>query len=326
MLNIGLGYNVSGPPRENASLEWTGQYAPNWDFETIEGVNYKHLDCDGDGVISDLDQEAILENYTPEQALYSPTVAGEPLLYLEFDADTIIFEDNGPTEYTFHANIMLGNAANTITDLHGLGLVLDYPQDLVAPHSVTVEYDLNTPDFGNQEEVLWLGKDVYELGRADYAISRKTNSTVNTYGKIGTAEFVIVIDVISGRTEEEIPFLVALDGVKMIDGNGNPIGFDLPQELAEVIIIDNTTPNATENIIDYPVEIFPNPATDMLQLNFGDLQVEQLELYNAVGKLALQMPVTSSQKTLNISDLERGVHILKLYAEEGVVTRKVMIE
>ena len=325
VLNIGLAYDAIGPARENASIEWTGQYAPNWDFETATGVNYKHVDCDGDGQITMLDQAAIIENYTAEEQVYTPTVAGEPLLFVEFDTDTIIFETGGPTEYTFHADIMLGSATNTIPDLHGLAFWMNYPQDLVAPHTVNITYDLDEPTFGEEEEVLWMSKDLYELGRNDYALTRKSGNTTNTYGKVATVEFIIVVDVLVARAEAETPFIIELDGIKMIDGAGNPIDFNLPEELPQVLIIDNTV-NSTENILDYPVEIFPNPATDVLQLNFGDLQVEQLELYNTVGQMVVQTPIKNTQTTLNISDLERGIYVVKLYAKEGIVTRKILIE
>ena len=64
LLNIGLAYDSVGPLRPNATILWDDQTAPNW-MITQPGidVDFKHIDCNGDGMINADDTLAITQNW-----------------------------------------------------------------------------------------------------------------------------------------------------------------------------------------------------------------------------------------------------------------------
>ncbi|MGB1243067.1 MAG: hypothetical protein ACPG49_11130, partial [Chitinophagales bacterium] len=63
LLPIGTAYGSMGNPRINPTLAWIGQAADDWTDTLVGGVNYKHIDCNGDGEILLDDLEGIIQNY-----------------------------------------------------------------------------------------------------------------------------------------------------------------------------------------------------------------------------------------------------------------------
>ncbi len=324
LLNIGLGYGTIGMQRPLATEDWEGQIGPDWENYTIEGINYKHLDSNGDGFINDTDINAISANYTPEQQLnIPPYVEGTPELSVEFSVDSVFFENSGPTEIEVTATINLGTADLPIEDLHGLAFMLKYPQDLVPPHSVDSEY--HTESFlGEEESVLWLEKDLYELGRNDIVVSRKSGSDITGGGGILTTNFIIIIDIIGGRAENETPFTVQLSNIVGVDGAGNPININAATD-ATFIIVDNTTSATNDPVLAAKTKVSPNPAQTQVLINTADLNTEEIEIFDTFGQSVLLQKAQVGQTTLDISALPTGMYMVYVRADEGVVVKKLMV-
>ena len=68
LLALGLAFGESGFPRTGASYNWQGQAANDWVAVQQNGVNYKHIDANGDGVIDLNDPSAIEVNYDLQHA------------------------------------------------------------------------------------------------------------------------------------------------------------------------------------------------------------------------------------------------------------------
>lgn len=78
-------------------------------------------------------------------------------------------------------------------------------------------------------------------------------------------------------------------------------------------------PNAANSIKMYPV-----PAHDYFKI---DMQGQQghLSLYDAQGKLALEMPISNSAQ-VDVSQLQRGVYIAKIKIGNQFATKKLVLE
>ncbi len=72
LLNIGLAYDNIGIIRNGASGNWLGQAATIWQGNFENGVNYKHADTDGNGIIDQDDKQLIFTNYKKEHG--NPTL------------------------------------------------------------------------------------------------------------------------------------------------------------------------------------------------------------------------------------------------------------
>lgn len=93
-------------------------------------------------------------------------------------------------------------------------------------------------------------------------------------------------------------------------------------------IYSRTFSDATfENDADQPVVIFPNPAEDVLYLNFelSGSTPAQFNLYDAQGRLVLQQNLTARSGTIPCGDLPAGPYFFLLAQENGRSSRGKVI-
>ncbi len=70
--------------------------------------------------------------------------------------------------------------------------------------------------------------------------------------------------------------------------------------------------------------VYPNPATDTLHLDVPhEINVEQLMLFDTLGKKVLDQPYITN--TISVSELTKGIYILKIVTNQGVQTQKIII-
>lgn len=69
---------------------------------------------------------------------------------------------------------------------------------------------------------------------------------------------------------------------------------------------------SVENIGAANFQVFPNPTTTILHVNFAIEIESHVELYDTNGKKVLSKPMNELQNTLNISDLSSGIYLLKV--------------
>ncbi|MBA3683302.1 MAG: T9SS type A sorting domain-containing protein, partial [Bacteroidetes bacterium] len=87
----------------------------------------------------------------------------------------------------------------------------------------------------------------------------------------------------------------------------------------------------SENIINEKgLFIFPNPATDQLNLSFDaeGANLEKICIYNAIGQLVREEDINLKNKTgiINITDLPNGVYLLNLKSDKsGNVSKRFVI-
>ena len=78
----------------------------------------------------------------------------------------------------------------------------------------------------------------------------------------------------------------------------------------------NFATTAVENITDevLQVKLYPNPANDLLHIS-SDTKFEYTEMYTMLGQMVLK--AEGSQRTLDISELAKGIYIAKLQSASG---------
>lgn len=271
-----------------------------------------------------MDIDAINTNYTPEQQLNIPPYEeGTPELNIDFSIDSLYFDENSPSEIEVTATINLGTADLPVENLHGLAFMLNYPQDLVPPHTVNSEYNADS-FFGEEESVLWMEKELFELGREDIVLTRKSGSEITGGGNIFTTSFIIIIDIIGGRAERETPFTVQLKNIKALDGQGNPININAGAD-ATFIIVDNTISATNDPILAAKTKISPNPAQTQVLINTADLNTEEIEIFDTFGQSVLLQKAQLGQTNIDISTLDTGMYMVYVRTEEGVVVKKLVV-
>lgn len=327
VLNIGLGYSVAGVPRPNATTAWAPQFAPNWQQSVVTGVNYKHIDCDGNGLVSSSDVGPVQQHYAPIDTAEAGWMPTAPKVRVEFSVDTLFVDPNSYEPVEISADVYVGDATEAATDLYGIAFALRYPQYVNHdPETFYVE-DL----FGADFQTLFLHKDNYSRRQLDMGVARTTvGQSVDGYGRVAkvtfAADFIIIIDITSRTATNTVPFTVPIKGIKAIDAAGNIKEFSVPAEQDTVWIKLQESTKALDPALSLQVEVYPNPATDAALLVTGDLQVEKIEAVNALGQtLYSVLPSGDHSTRLDVSDWQQGVYTLRIQTSQGVAEKRVVV-
>ncbi len=329
LVNIGLGYGMAGPertvfPNPDNPIFWAPNFSEDWQ-EYAGPVDFKHLDCDGDGFIDEMDVEAIGFNYIPDLQVVSTPTPGAPPVYLEFDQETVVINGDSPEYLYFSAGLYVGAEGATVENLHSIALNFDYPFGLTVPHSITIDYN-EAAFFGPSQDLLSVGRDLgeYGLGRFDIAWSQKNAPGSSGQSRLATVNFIVSADIIMGRSEPETPFPTEVKGVYLIDAQGDTLDYDLrgPDTLA---ILDQTLASNDELQTGPALSLFPNPTTGKVQLQMEvRAQISNLEVFDAQGCLVWQGVASGPNPSIDLRPYGPGLYLVRAQIGRQWHARRVL--
>lgn len=331
LANIGLGYGSAGPertvfPDPDNPIVWAPNFSDDWE-EYAGDIDFKHLDCDGDGYIDELDVEAIDFNYMPDNAAVTAPTPGAVPVYLEFDQPVFALDNSTPEYFSLSAGLYVGDTGHLVENLHSISLNFDYPAELTVPGSITVEYN-DDAFLGHSEDLLTVRRDLIEfgMGRYDLAWSQKSGAGSSGYSRLATVNFIVSADIIMGRSVPETPFPTQVKGVYLIDAEGDTLDYDLPGG-DTLLILDQTLADhdaPQENTGQF--HVFPNPSTGKIYFQWAEQsRPELLEVLDAQGRLVWRSPAPRGLPFLDLSRFGAGLYLLRCSMADGqVLTRRVL--
>ena len=72
------------------------------------------------------------------------------------------------------------------------------------------------------------------------------------------------------------------------------------------------------------VVVYPNPTTGVVQIKNGEWRLENVEVYDAYGKLLYEMNVNDHTVNLDLGGYAKGTYFVRVTTEKGVVTKRVV--
>ena len=84
------------------------------------------------------------------------------------------------------------------------------------------------------------------------------------------------------------------------------------------------TTGINDYTLDNSVTVFPNPTTGMIQIQNSESRMENVEVYDAYGKLLNTMIVNDHTANLDLSGYAKGTYFVRVTTEKGVVTKRVV--
>lgn len=316
ILPIGYFMGTDGDTRPNASLEWYGQYADNWN-NPYSGLPFdlKHADTDGDGLISTADTASVSNFYNQTHTI-TPTVVpvGKGLPFFL----TLLTPPNPGVGDLVEIEVSLGNASLPVTNIYG------FTYDVtLSPLIVDSAFHMDFyPNSWLNLNSTYLGFDKSpRTGRLETAFVKTNGLPANGFGNIGKLNF-IVTDIIEGGKINPTgsAIRVTLDGVQAIQADGSIASFEGTQ-LDIPIQIDN---NSRKAVADSDLRLFPSPASELVNFHLnGDNTIENLTILNAIGASVYQSgDVQWRHAEISVRDLPNGIYFAKTKTTQGVVTKK----
>ncbi len=116
-LHWGLASGFTGPVRPGATTAFEGQQAPDWQ-DAVQGINSKHQDGNGDGIVDGLDLQVVDTNFGSIHNYTQPVFIASDMQYELVEADAYL----GQPSYDLY---VYDSGGNNI-DAHGLAGVLEF--------------------------------------------------------------------------------------------------------------------------------------------------------------------------------------------------------
>lgn len=313
ILPIGLGYGDTGPVRSNATLAWVAQPATDWASSFISGVNYKHADCNGDGVIDNQDTTAISQNYGfthPLRLSHGNQAESVNQLYLVASRDSA-----GPTD-TFQVRAFLGTSMNPVSSIYGIAFRISFNSLLVDSLSSSLSFipsGLGVP--GNN--LLTFVRPDWNAGFVD-AVAVRTDHLDGFSDSLIAVFDVVIVDNVSARTICNFQ----VQDIKGVTSDGL-IQYFIPS--SDSVDISQSTSSVPWNTLAGGIYLFPNPARDEVVVT-NSLKLEgTIQILDMTGRIVKNYPMGSLNCTLDVSGLPQGSYIFRLETPKGIAVKNLSI-
>lgn len=310
LIYLGLAFGAQGPSRSERLSNWEAIPSTPWAEKFDDGINFKHADCNGDGLVDIQDKAVIARNYGRTRG----TVLDTPPLP-NTDYDPPIFVDL-PQEgelkpgSTFTIPVILGTQENPAKDIYGFSFSINFDPGFIDPESVQVHYPVSW--FGQEQvNVLTIDKLYEEDGRIEIAMTRNDQNDVSGYGEVAYIRGIIadIAGIVDTRLETAQPY-----GMSINDG---PI--PLSTQITEMPMETIEDPYT----ILESFNMFPIPAGDVLHFsNALNAPADEVRIFDLQGRQVMQ--TFNKVNEINVSDLPAGMYIIRLKIQGIVMNEKLL--
>ena len=204
----GLAEGTSGEIRPDASAVWTPQPTPDWNY-TVAGIDAKHQDADGSGLVDEADLDIVEVNYRKTNADYQYEFYQNDVLQL---LPQITQAQNFGASSQYDIDVNLGNNFHGAVTIHGLSFSVDF-SPLVSADEYTVQIN-NTDSWLEPSNVVAVNDEF--LRRTDFTLTRNNRQNKTGFGSLGTLS-VITNDLPTSDTPQ---FCAIIQDITAIQSDG----------------------------------------------------------------------------------------------------------
>jgi hypothetical protein len=324
-LSIGRFLGNGGTSRNESPFGATyeGASAENWLKNQVNGKNLKHVDANGDGIITVEDLDVVENNYGQINSIISNDVLG--VKNVPFLLTTTVTEvDSGDLLVIY---VTLGTQAFPAIDIQGVAFAVNLPANLVDSSSVEVEY----------LESGYLVKDAPYIGVMHqpydgiiHTAGAKTNGLGSTgSGLVATVSFIVEEDAVgikdkqrsSSSNQEDLIVTIEAKDIVIEDSRG--FKYALPNTSLDIVVKsgEEESTNSLESL-----KLFPNPSDNYITIASTDgVLLTSVEIYSVSGSLVKTVTnINSINKDIEISDLNEGLYIVKAYSATSTYSTKLI--
>jgi len=322
ILPIGITAFSSGPARSDDGFLFSDMEAIRWEEEFVKGLDYAYADCNGDGMINDIDIGRVMDLYSSTHLLKKKSSA-KPVRSSAFPIMQCLFnEDSVLDESTVYLNISLGDSLLGVNNLYGVAYSLFFDPAYVVDGSFVV-------DFYNS----LLGLSVYNIsyefpsaGQLDVAIVKNDQNDTSGFGDVTGIKFILE-DIIAGSSLQKDSFTFGFGNIQVIDKNYNII--DVEPLTDTVLIYQSLVTELIEADLNSIINVFPNPAKEMFYITRNKAFVEETSVYvyDLYGKMILSYEdVASWPLKIQTGHWSSGIYILDININAYSQKKRLIIE
>lgn len=299
ILPVGTAFGSSGPIRLNGSTLWMAQSCLDWQDDFNNNVNYKHGDCDGNGLIDSVDVDVINLNYGLSSSKESgqKSVDGIPLFF-EFPEQT--YTAGSLVTGAIHVGIVDTPAL----DFYGIAFSINYDNTIIKDGSMEISFTNSWVSPSNS--IIDISKDFWMNNQVDYGLCKTNQLASSGYGPIATVSFEIEENIANDITRN---LALSFNNVLAIDKDQGILEIDTKSDTIELTQSIQSTYLRDE----YPVvKLYPNPAKDILNIQSTE-KIESMLIQNILGQCIYDNRIVLTDHfNLDIAKLKSGIYLLNI--------------
>ncbi len=100
-----------------------------------------------------------------------------------------------------------------------------------------------------------------------------------------------------------------------------PAGSDWSEHSTQFCIAVSNIESAENNTN----EIYPNPTTGIINLEFSDI-ISKIEIYNNLGQMLIHSDVSDKNASVNLNDLPNGIYMIKVTTGNETIVKRFVLE
>ncbi|MBL7797367.1 MAG: T9SS type A sorting domain-containing protein, partial [Saprospiraceae bacterium] len=300
-LGVAIGQNLSGPMRPDPSIVWSPKYAADWP-DSVQGVNAKHADSNGDGLVSAADTLAIVQNFSQEHFLLSPLEPARSAVQLSLQMPA------GPVVAGQELSIPV-LLSGPVEDWYGLAFDLAFSQGALQNGSFWVDFSgswLGPSAMGFYRSFENTGRYPAAIVRTDGANTAGSGTVAMVHFRVGTQADSLKINLVGAR------------GI-LNDGAAKPLA--VAESPAVDIVLSTAEPDLSAHI-----RVWPNPAGERFFLTLPpEMGVAEARLIDGLGRCVMSQKVQGPVAEVTPGDLPSGAYRLLVLGEKGVARAVVVL-
>ena len=302
-----------GNPRPGANTDWVAQFSSDWE-NSVVGINknVKHIDSNGDSLITDADLDVVDLNYGKRNKVTPQILPTQqnPLIFnvLNFSTepgDTVVIE------------VIMGESTNPARDFSGLTFQMLY--NPIIFETAWVEFDEDSW-LAYDAPLMTFSKIPFE-GKIDATLTRADETSKSGFGRVGTVK--IVVDDLSGIRFEDEEFTT----ISFIGSNGlTKTGHLTKLNDAEINLQINES-DFDPTIRKNQLNVYPNPTDEFVTISTDYYNpMEEIRIFNMMGQLIYtRSNIDTNDIELDLSFLESGVYVIDVNTAEGPLVKKLEV-
>ncbi|TAL61812.1 MAG: T9SS type A sorting domain-containing protein [Bacteroidetes bacterium] len=316
LISLGIAYGATGSARSGATNNWVAQPSSDWNKAFPLGANYKHSDCNGDGVINASDTVAISLNYGNTHPFrlqpkkITPYNTDLPDIYLVPSMDTA-----NPSQMV-DIDIMLGKANKPVDSIYGIAFRLYYDSAYINSSAMGATYNISWMGTVGTN-MITMNRNFYSQGQIDFALTRINQVNIGGSGKIATLSLKV-----KNGTTSSVPLNFYLADVVAVTKTKNAVSLNVSDT---VVIVTPTATGVFDWNISDAIEIYPNPAQNTVSVNSVLPGTTTYEIFNSLGQRLSFMSSDKDVNKVDISNLKNGVYQFRISNSGVEVVKKLYV-
>ncbi len=322
LMILGVTAGATGTPRVDQSIGWYPHYVTNWADTVVTGVNYKHADTDGNGIVDIHDTLAIITNYGLTRDLDGRSyISSLPSKSSKTGSDLFIIPEEAMLNDALNVEIplYLGEATTPVSGFYGMRFSMATDPTLVVTESMMIDFTGSW--LGTQNSDLWSIQKIFtNEGSADVGLTLNNHQPVSGYGQIGFIKFSLAQPLQPGE-------ILTLD---IHFNNLMAYAYDLtPIELSTgtfQIVLDNNLTGLDDHVFSDKIRLFPNPvAAGQPVFIYNNKAISSIEIFSITGILVGSEKIDPNTAQFT-APVEKGIYLLKIYTTSGISTKRLVVK